>query len=491
MKQGKKWYRPVALLLIVLFSFSIVGCSPAEKAFYKMTSEISNYDCAEMSGSIKVDLKQLPASVTGEMDEFVFNILNRMLSNMSLEYKQKIDYNKNLYQLDFFIKENTSNAKKQILSLLIKDDMAYVKARGLFELMNTFGEDGDYDKWSQSFRENEWVSMSRDELDSLMGLSENEFAGSPFDFSRQLQQKALIDDVTNQLMSDVLAGYETGCIKKSGNKYVLTLTAENVHRIFTSFSIYCLQNIDNVDKFLHAVLNNLTDEQLGALGMDEDMRKEALQALDKMMIDLISNQSRFQTSISESNEDWDEAKALLQGSKLVYSIERTGAKAFNESTVLDLKVNNEEDVAENAQIKLTIQTAVSARSSINVAVPADAISLTELEANFPTYLEVDVDYNYFTLEKGFEYNYGDMEVKMIDGSTYLPLRQAAGELGETVLWDEQAGGAYIEKNGQKIEMSGINFDGILFVKAKDFEKLGYQVYWDDEYRIVTIEVAKE
>ncbi|MBP1761269.1 MAG: hypothetical protein H6Q64_811, partial [Firmicutes bacterium] len=430
-------------------------------------------------------------SVTNDMDEFVFNILNKMLSNMSLEYRQKIDYNNNLYQLDIFLKETTTNAKKQILSLLIKDDVAYVQAKGLFELMNTFGEDGDYDKWSQTFRETEWVSMSKDELDSLWDLSENEYIGSPFDFSRQLQQKALVDDVTNQLMSDVLTGYETGCVKKSGNKYVLTLTAEDVYRVFTSLSVYCLQNIDSVDKCLHAILNNLTDEQLSALGMDEDMKKEALQSLDKVMIDMVSNQSRYQTNISESNEDWDKAKALLQGSKLVYSIERTGSKAFNQSAVLDLFVNNEEDVNENAQIKLTVQSAVCAKSSINIAIPANAISLTELEANFPTYLEVEVDYNYFTLEKGFQTKYGDIEVKMIDDYAYLPLRQASEALGETVLWDEQTGIAYIEKNGQKIEMSGINYDGILFVKAKDFENLGYQVNWDDEYRTVTIEVADE
>jgi len=490
-KQGEKWYRPVALLLIVLLSFGIVGCSPTEKSFYKMTSEITNYDCYEMIGSIKVDLKQLPASVTGDMDEFVFNILNKMLSNMSLEYTKKIDYNNNLYQLDFFLKEKTTNAKKQMLSLLVKDDVAYVQAKGLFELLNAFGEDGDYDKWSQTFRENEWISMSKDELNSLLDLSENQYIGSPFDFSRQLQQRALIDDATNQLMSDVLTGYETGCVKKSGNKYVLTLTAEDIYRIFTSLSIYCLQNIDSVDKCLHAILNNLTDEQLSALGMDEDIKKETLQSLDETMIDMVSNKSRYQANISESSADWDEAKALLQGSKLVYSIERTGTKAFNESAVLDLIVNDEEDVNENAIIKLTVQSAVCAKSSFNVAIPANAISLTELEANFPTYLEVEVDYNYFTLEKGFEYNYGDIEVKMIDDYAYLPLRQASEELGETVLWDEQTGSAYIEKNGQKIEMNGINFDGILFVRAKDFENLGYQVYWDDEYRTVTIEVADE
>jgi hypothetical protein len=414
-----------------------------------------------------------------------------MVNNLSLEYTEKIDYNNNSYQLDFFIKEATTNAKKQLISLRIKDDVAYVQAKGLFELLNTFGNDGDYDKWSQTFMETEWVSMSKDELNSLLQFSENEYIGSPFDFSRQLKQKALVNDLSDQLISNVLTNYETGCVKKSGNSYVLTLTADDLDRIVTSLGVYCLQNIDNVDKCLHAMISNLSDEQLNALGMDEDMKKDALHSLDKIMIDMVSNQNKYLADLNEGNADWEETESFMQGSKLVYSIERTGAKAFNESAVLDLKVSDEEDVNENTSVKFTVQTTVCARSNINVDTPTDAISLTELEANFPTYLEVDVDYNSFSMEKGFQSDYGDMEVKMIDDYAYLPLRQAAEELGETVLWDEQTGSAYIEKDGQKIEMSGINYNGVLFVKAKDFEKLGYEVNWDDEYRAVTIEMADE
>ncbi len=45
--------------------------------------------------------------------------------------------------------------------------------------------------------------------------------------------------------------------------------------------------------------------------------------------------------------------------------------------------------------------------------------------------------------------------------------------------------------GQQKERPFVGSDGILFAKAKDFENLGYQVYWDDEYRTVTIELADD
>ncbi|HWQ74855.1 MAG TPA: copper amine oxidase N-terminal domain-containing protein, partial [Syntrophomonas sp.] len=484
-----KGYRAAALLLILLLSFGLAGCNQTEKDFYNATTEVMDYKCYTMNGSMKIDLKQVPASATGNMDPFVFNILSKMLSNLSLEYTQKVDYNKNLYQADIFLKESSTKATKLLLSLRLADNILYVQGQGLFDLLPEFG--GDLDYWSQTFGESKWVSMTEEDCREALELQD--YPGSLFDLNRQAQNNLMIQDLFDRFITDVLTDYQTGCVKKSGNKYVLTLTAADACRVVHSLCVYGLENSDKVDQFLNDALNNLTSEQLQALGMDEDMRAEAVSSLNEAMVDLASNKNDYLTDLEESQADWEEAAAPFQGSKLVYTFEKSGAKTFNDSMVLNLKTNDSESADENLDMTFTVQTATQVKSSVDVAVPptGQVVSLKELAATRPTCIDIDVDNNYYTLEKGLGTKYGDLEIKIIDDSVYLPLRQVAEALDEKVVWDQQTGNIYIEKDSQQIPMTGIIEDGATFVKARDFEKLGYEVYWNEYLRTVTIQTPAE
>ena len=88
-----------------------------------------------------------------------------------------------------------------------------------------------------------------------------------------------------------------------------------------------------------------------------------------------------------------------------------------------------------------------------------------------------------------DYDYETKQFYIIDGRIYLPMRYIAESFGETVEWDGQARKAYVVRGNEKIDMSGIIYDGTTYIKIRDFEKLGYTVsYEEDEWgeKIATV-----
>ncbi len=74
-----------------------------------------------------------------------------------------------------------------------------------------------------------------------------------------------------------------------------------------------------------------------------------------------------------------------------------------------------------------------------------------------------------------------------NGSIYVPLRVTAERLGENVVWDENTGCAFIERNGEFIKTDGTLFkanpfsEEIWYTKARDLEKLGYNVAYSETH----------
>ena len=121
------------------------------------------------------------------------------------------------------------------------------------------------------------------------------------------------------------------------------------------------------------------------------------------------------------------------------------------------------------------------------------------------------DYNYY----GYEYDYRDghddydyvaawieradggwdwdyMDCINESGTMYLPMRQVCEWFGEEVVWDNAAKKAYVARGGQNVEMGGELRYKTLFVKVRDFEKLGYTVdyEYDSDYKEHTVTLRK-
>jgi hypothetical protein len=105
----------------------------------------------------------------------------------------------------------------------------------------------------------------------------------------------------------------------------------------------------------------------------------------------------------------------------------------------------------------------------------------------PQRMKVGVDYGVYSFNKGFSGTGGIIKVQLGNNQAYLPLRLVAESMGEKVGWDETSQQAYVERNGQRIIMTGMIVDDKTLIKSRDFESLGYKISWNDSTRTVTIE----
>lgn len=82
------------------------------------------------------------------------------------------------------------------------------------------------------------------------------------------------------------------------------------------------------------------------------------------------------------------------------------------------------------------------------------------------------------------FNISDFHSKtayMIDGIVHLPMRFVVESFGEIVVWENDIKKAYVVRENEKIDMSGIICDGITYIPVNDFEKLGYQIFYEEDY----------
>jgi hypothetical protein len=104
----------------------------------------------------------------------------------------------------------------------------------------------------------------------------------------------------------------------------------------------------------------------------------------------------------------------------------------------------------------------------------------------PKVMVIGVEDGFYTISQGMKTSRGTVDVKIIDGRTYLPLRLIAETFNENVGWNARTRRAYIERNGETIDMTGTIINGRTYVKIRDFEKLGYQIDWYEIVKIVKI-----
>lgn len=75
-----------------------------------------------------------------------------------------------------------------------------------------------------------------------------------------------------------------------------------------------------------------------------------------------------------------------------------------------------------------------------------------------------------------------LDIKLIDGSSYLPLRDVLEKLGEQVKWDNEQQKAYVDRGSEKVYMTAKLIGEKTYVKVRELATLGYKVDWNNETR---------
>ena len=191
----------------------------------------------------------------------------------------------------------------------------------------------------------------------------------------------------------------------------------------------------------------------------------------------------------------EEVKRLFGNSKIDYSFEKTSDNKYvgNLNVLVEYK---DPDTNKNLfKATLSIKNGYYAIDAFSVEAPTEnVISIKELTediygTNYPQYnfnqgVMIDLDTGYTV--SGFGENVVD--VKVIDGSSYLPLRAVGELLGEDIKWDNQRKQPYVNAyENAFIYLDAKIIEDTSFVKLREIEKIGYTVTWDPDTNMVSID----
>lgn len=480
----KRW---LALLLVLMMGMSIIsGCSPAEKTYYSLMSEVSSQEVFEDTGSYVIDLSTLPSSMFTGQDAMSAQTLNSALGQLLIEFSGKVDMNQDAFQYDYTIFDNRTKAEKGSFSVVYKNNIMYIKIDQLLSFIGQFCTPAEKQNLDRIFTGVQWISISDQEMSALMP------EGSQPGVTSQLLQKSsrqnlVFKKLFDGLINDVYGDYSADLVTQSGNKYTLTLRGADLMDVFKSGAIYTINNIDKLSLSLKNFLNGLSPAEAAQLGITYQAKLQALQSLDVMVAEVKQDsQSAIWEIESLSAASEAEMQRVLNDSAIVSSIEKAGANSYNVASRIHLNITGTSSV-DRLNCTFSSTQTIKTGGNVQVTAPATATSITVLQGKMPRQMTVYVDSGYYTSSNGLFSNSGRLSVQMVEGRTYLPLRMVGESLGETVGWDASAHQAYVLQNGQRINMTGIIVNSRTYIKMRDFEKLGFTVGWNDYTRMVTVE----
>jgi hypothetical protein len=482
---NKKW---IALLLTLMLALGMLtGCSPVEKEYYNLTMEAGTVKVYEDSGSIELSLTQLPDGMFEGEKSITEELLIKAINQHRIDFWVKADMKQGIFQYDLTIVDNSTGEKSALSSIIYKGDVFYIKVDDMIKYLKKFGDPELNQKLDHLFGDVQYVRVSSQDLDALMP------PGSPSSPTSNLLQKSseqqlVMMKLFDGLFDKVYDKYESNLISKSDNKYSLTIQGSNSIEILKSIAIYTIKNIDKLGPVLKSFLNSLSEDELANLGLPAEVKSEALMGIDMMVLMVNQNRDNYLNKIEEMAIDAQkELSKTVNDSKLISTIVKKDSQTYDMTSRLHVHITPGTP-KEELNFAINIKQTMKANGSIQVVAPTGKMTtIKDLESRMPKRIVVAVDHRVYSFANGFSGNGGNINVHLENNQTYLPLRLVAESMGESVGWDEALQQAFVERNGQRIIMTGMIVDNEILVKSRDFERLGYKISWNDKTRTVTIE----
>ncbi|MDH7577313.1 MAG: copper amine oxidase N-terminal domain-containing protein [Bacillota bacterium] len=491
----KKW---LTLLCAAVFLVSLLtGCSRAEIGYYNLQKEISNLKLYESTGEITFNLEQIPGELTKAEDAATIVLLQGILKNTSLSYTAKVDVNQQIFEEKFYLKDKTTGNQKEILSITGKGESIYIKVDELVRYLKSFNNPELNKQLDQLFGGAEYLRIDLKELYEIMtenmknSDSTNQLPPFMFGYTNIYANMQKQQTLYQKLLDGLIQAYdqyEPGIVKQEGNKYVISLDTAGFVKTLDSFVSYSINNIDKLGAFAKIFINGLDNEEMAILGLDPAKKSDYLLSIDIMVASANADRDQYLSQFEKAKSEVEKGLTeLFAGSKLTATLEKLNAKTYGSTVDMAIKVKDPGDPEETFGFTASVRNTTRVIETFGVATPtAGVLTLTELQARMPKVMVIGVEDGFYTISQGMKTSRGTVDVKIIDGRTYLPLRLIAETFNENVGWNARTRRAYIERNGETIDMTGTIINGRTYVKIRDFEKLGYQIDWYEIVKIVKI-----
>lgn len=405
MKKSKKIIS--VLLIFVMATLLMTGCSKEEQKLYGFLKEISSFEAAHQQGEISLDIQQVPEDLLQEVaSNFNFNL--KTLKNYSLIYEMKQDTKTMNAEVVFYIYDKANKKKTPFITSMTDGDIVYVKVDDMVNFINKATKDELVkEQLTYLFGSAQYISMTHEEvIDLYMELlpitteAEKQILkttlGQALDKENALKQRDEIMSFISPFMEKVAKiyeGFETNLITEENNKLILSVGTVEVFDLLKGFINYSIDNAEEVAVLLKEFVpvyleyaQKQAEKAFIAQGMEEELAEMDLQ-MDQVALEINSKIDEFVAMVKGNEEEYkamvamfiDMASGQVQGaagdSALNMTFEKTGDKTYK--TVTELKVNFS-DGAEKVAFNLNVTETTKAMDSFKITKPTKNIMTGEI-----------------------------------------------------------------------------------------------------------------
>lgn len=499
----KKVFSVLMILCLSLTCFT--GCGKSDIEYLNLLEEISNLEEFEIISDSEIVLSEELKIILKD------NLLNEsdvMLSDfgkLNLSIKGLVD-SKNHY-INLFLKlKDDKDVFNNETELFITEGGIFISKESLLNLYSLYLNASTVfsDLMISDIIEN--VSNNFSTVDYICLDTTNVFvlldASNELYDNLEYENKAVIDFVKTLMNMDYDKSLDISMVKQNNKSYTFEVKAENIKDILITYISFLNDKLPIIEKYL------LSEDYLISVFGDYSSNEEMIENVKEYKnttIHLMESLQDFYDYVidyfndKDNNKEYNEYIESIKGSKYinilskkdnVYNSEEIllwvlgGIKQIEVNTKSSIIVKDiEPKIISGGFIEDFITTAEKVSYMVN---PAEIIECQWI-AN--SNREIDDIYLEVARKEGTE----DLVTNYVlrDGRLYLPLRKICETFGEEVSWDNINSKAYIVRGNEKIHMTGIVVNGSTFVRIRDFEKLNYDIKYEEGSMVNIVVITKK
>ncbi len=488
--QKRTWKIALIAAMLAMVVALCGACSGDMLSYWKTLYDINSQQYLEESGTLTfgVESKELSDMLKEE------GLSADLLEKMTLKYTGKTDQKNMRMELDATL---TVDGKDFPLTMYLDDMTLYFNAAGVLNTMQVLATTeeakAEYEATKALFGDTAWLK-----LDLLSAEEKAEFAKA-LDAAQSEVGKVYTEEVLKMMnaLDKAFSGFDSDVFSASGKTYTLKLDNKSCAKLFSDLIAYTVQNADTVA----AALNEYVE---GSTLIEATEKKEFIDTMNEFAaackdeatdVDVDAGVKELQDMINTGL-----SRADMPKFDLTYDLTKNSSTSYTEKmdcsmTMPAAMTGSTSDM----KIYMQVNSDIKAVNTLAINVPQGAADVEKLIEQgrakaYPTGVSatiyLDDDYMYYT--KYYDCSLLDDTgmltpgVRVVNNTTYLPLRAIGEACGEDVFWDSAKKQAYVQQGEKKIYVTGFTDAkaGRSYLKVRDFEKLGYTVNYSADTGVV-------
>ncbi len=476
--QKRTWKIALIAAMLALVVALCGACSGDMLSYWKTLYDINSQQYLEETGTLTfgVESKELSDMLQAE------GLPADLLEKMTLTYTGKTDQKNMRMELDAKL---TAGGNEFPIVMYLDNTTLYFRADGVLNTMQLLAEasedvKAEYEATKALFGDAAWLKVELLDEDEKAAFADVKSEVGKVYTEEALKLMTALDKAFGDFDSDAFAA--------SGKTYTLKLDNKSCAKLLSDLLAYTVKNTDTVAAALKEYVE-------GSTLFEATEKQELIDSLNEFAAikDEVTD-----VDIKDLQDTLNEGLTGVDMPKfdLTYDLTKNSSTSYTEKmdcsmTMTAAMTGSTSDMKTYMQVESDIKVL----NSLTITVPTDAVDVEKLieqgHAKFypsgvSATIYLDDDYMYYTqyydcslLDESGTLN---PEVRVINNTTYLPLRAIGEACGEDVFWDSAKKQAYVQQGEKKIYVTGFTDAkaGRSYLKVRDFEKLGYTVDYSAE-----------